>query len=182
MKNLLRESILEKRNSLSEQEVKSKSEIIKNSIFSMREFKDSKVVMFYVSFNSEVDTHEMIKEALKSKRIAVPKVVEKEMQPSLLIDFDQMIPFGKFDILEPIELLKIELKNISLIIIPGIAFDRKGHRIGYGYGYYDKFLRKIPKAVKIGIAFDFQIADKIPNEVHDVPLDIIVTEKEVIEC
>ena len=103
----------------------------------MREFKDSKVVMFYVSFNSEVDTHEMIKEALKSKRIAVPKVVEKEMQPSLLIDFDQMIPFGKFDILEPIELLKIELKNISLIIIPGIAFDRKGHRIGYGYGYYD---------------------------------------------
>jgi len=182
MKNLLRESILEKRNSLSEQEVKSKSEIIKNSIFSMREFKDSKVVMFYVSFNSEVDTHEMIKEALKSKRIAVPKVVEKEMQPSLLIDFDQMIPFGKFDILEPIELLKIELKNISLIIIPGIAFDRKGHRIGYGYGYYDKFLRKIPKAVKIGIAFDFQIADKIPNEAHDVPLDIIVTEKEVIEC
>ena len=148
----------------------------------MKEFKDSKVVMFYVSFNSEVDTHEMIKEALKSKRIAVPKVVEGEMQSALIIDFDQMIPSGKFNILEPIELLKIEPKNISLIIIPGIAFDRKGHRIGYGYGYYDKFLRKISKAVKIGIAFDFQIVDKIPNEAHDVPLDSIVTEKEVIKC
>ena len=182
MKNLLRDSILEKRNSLSEQEIKSKSEIIKNNVFSMKDFKDSKVVMFYVSFNSEVDTHEMIKEALKSKRIAVPKVVDGEIQPALLIDFEQMIPSGKFNILEPIELLKVDFKNISLIIIPGIAFDRKGHRIGYGYGYYDKFLRKIPKASKIGIAFDFQIVEKIPNEKHDVPLDIIVTEKEVIRC
>ena len=137
--------------------------------------------MFFVSFNSEVDTHDMIRNALKNKTIIIPKVAHHEIEPSFIIDFDNLIP-GKFGILEPIETMKIAYKNIDLILVPGIAFDKEGHRIGYGFGYYDKFLKKVPKAIKIGLAFDFQIVDKIPREMHDVPVDLIVTEERVVEC
>ena len=137
--------------------------------------------MFFVSFNSEVSTHQMIKEALKTKTAVIPKVVHHEIEPSVILDFDNLVP-GKFGILEPIETMKIAYKNIDLVLVPGIVFDKEGHRIGYGFGYYDKFLKKVPKAIKIGLAFDFQIIDKIPTEIHDVLVDMIVSEKRVIEC
>ena len=78
--------------------------------------------------------------------------------------------------------MKIAYKNIGIVLVPGIVFDMEGHRIGYGLGYYDKFLKKVPKAVKIGLAFDFQIVGNIPKETHDVLVDFIVTDKEVVEC
>ena len=78
--------------------------------------------------------------------------------------------------------MKIAHKNIDLVLVPGIVFDHEGHRIGYGFGHYDKFLRKVPKATKIGLAFDFQVVDKIPREMHDVPVDMVVTEKGIVEC
>lgn len=182
MKNQLKESILEKRNSLPKEEIDEKSGRIKDSLFSLLHYKKSKTIMFFVSFNSEVNTHEMIKEALKSKTVIVPKVAHHEIEPSLIIDFDNLVPSGKFGILEPIELMKMAYKNIDLVLVPGIVFDKEGHRIGYGLGYYDKFLKKVPKAIKIGLAFDFQIIDKILREMHDVPVDVIVTDKKVIEC
>jgi len=182
MKNQLKESILEKRNSLPQEEIIEKSNKIKNNLFNLAQYKKSKTIMFFVSFNSEVSTHDMIKESLKTKTVIVPKVAHHEIEPSVIIDFDNLVPGGKFGILEPIEAMKIAYKNIDLILVPGIAFDKEGHRIGYGFGYYDKFLKKVPKAFKIGLAFDFQVVDKVPREEHDVPVDLIVTEKEVIEC
>ena len=181
MKNQLKESILEKRNSLSKEEITERSKQIENNLFNLEQYKKSKTIMFFVSFNSEVNTHEMIKDALKIKTIAVPKVVGHEIEPSVIIDFDNLVS-AKFGILEPIELMKIAYKNIDLVLVPGIAFDKQGHRIGYGFGYYDKFLKKVPKAIKIGLAFDFQIVDKVPREEHDVAVDLIVTEKRVVEC
>lgn len=180
MKKSLRESMLEKRNSLAKDEIIKKSIKIQENLFGLDEFKKSKVVMFYVSFNDEAHTHDMIKESLKSKTIVVPKVANNEIEPSIIIDFDQLIPSGKFGILEPIEAAKINIKNIQVVIVPGIAFDKNGHKLGYGFGYYDKFLAKIPKALKIGLAFDFQIVDKLPIEGHDAPVDLVVTDKEII--
>ena len=181
MKNRLKESILEKRNSLAKEEIKEKSIQIQKSLFNLDSYKKAKIIMFFVSFNSEVSTHDMIKEALNNKTVIVPKVVGHEIEPSVIIDFDNLVT-GKFGILEPIELMKIAYKNIDLVLVPGIAFDGHGHRIGYGFGYYDKFLKKVPKAVKIGLAFDFQIVDKLPVEPHDVAVDLIVTENKIIEC
>lgn len=181
MKNQLKELVLEKRNSLPKDEILEKNEKIKDNLFGLEQYKKSKTIMFFVSFNSEVDTHDMIKEALKNKTVVVPKVIHQEIEPSVIIDFDNLMP-AKFGILEPIELMKIAYKNIDLVLVPGIVFDREGHRIGYGFGYYDKFLAKVPKAVKIGLAFDFQVVDKIPKEMHDVPVDLIVTDKGVVEC
>lgn len=182
MKNQLKDKILEKRNSLSKEEIAEKSRKIEDALFSLEQFKKSKTIMFFVSFNSEVYTHNMIKKSLKTKTTIIPKVMHSEIEPSVIMDFDNLIPSGKFGILEPIEIMKIAYKNIGLVLVPGIAFDREGHRIGYGFGYYDKFLRKVPKAVKIGLCFDFQVVDKVPREMHDVPVDFILTEERIIEC
>ncbi|MBI2101907.1 5-formyltetrahydrofolate cyclo-ligase [Candidatus Woesearchaeota archaeon] len=181
MKAQLKKSIVEKRNSLSTGDILQKSSQICKNLFNLEQYKKSKVVMFFVSFDNEVDTHEIIKDALKNKTVAVPKVVQREIEPSVIIDFYNLAP-AKFGILEPVGLMKIAYKNIDIVLVPGIAFDREGHRIGYGFGYYDKFLKKVPKAVKIGLCFDFQVVDKVPREEHDVPVDLIVTESKVIEC
>ena len=181
MKNQLKESLLEKRNSLPKEEIIEKSIKIQDSLFNLEQYKKSKTIMFFVSFNSEINTHDMIKLALKNKTVVIPKVAHHEIEPSVIIDFDNLIA-GKFGVLEPIETMKIAYKNIDLVLVPGIAFDIGGHRIGYGFGFYDKFLKKVPKAIKIGLAFDFQIVDKILAEQHDVPVDFIVTEEGVVEC
>ena len=182
MKSQLKESILEKRNSLSKEEITEKSSKIKNNLFNLDHYKKSKTMMSFVSFNSEVNTHDIIKNALKDKTVVVPKVAHHEIEPSVIIDFDNLVPSGRFGILEPIETMKIAYKNIGLVLVPGIVFDKDGHRIGYGFGHYDRFLAKVPKAIKIGLCFDFQVVDKIPREMHDVPVDMIVTEKRVVNC
>lgn len=181
MKNQLKESMLKKRNSLLKEEIIEKSRKIGQNLFNLEHYKSSKTVMFFVSFDSEAHTHEIIKEALTNKTVLIPKVVHHEIEPSLIIDFDNLIP-GKFGILEPIETMKIAYKNIDLVLVPGIVFDKEGHRIGYGFGYYDKFLAKVPKAIKIGLAFDFQVIGKIPREMHDAPVDLIVTDERIIRC
>ncbi|MDP3765419.1 MAG: 5-formyltetrahydrofolate cyclo-ligase [Nanoarchaeota archaeon] len=181
MKNQLKELILKKRKSLPKEEIIEKSKKIENNLFNLKQYKNSKTIVFFVSFNSEVHTHEMIRKSLKNKTIIVPKVVHHKLEPSVIIDFDNLIQ-GKFGILEPIETMKIAYKNIDLVLVPGIVFDKEGHRIGYGFGYYDKFLAKVTKAIKVGMAFDFQVVEKIPKEMHDVPVDLVVTEERVVEC
>ena len=166
---------------MTDKEILEKSSKIKNSLFSLEQYMNSKTVMFFVSFGNEASTHEMIKESLRNKTVIVPKVMHHEIEPSVIIDFDNLIPTGKFSIPEPIEIMKIAYKNIDLVLVPGIAFDKEGYRLGYGFGFYDKFLKKVPKAVKIGLAFDFQVVDKVPREEHDVPVNIIVTDKRVVE-
>ena len=182
MKAQLKQSIIQKRNSLTKQEIIERSIKIKNNLFNFEQYKKSNNVMFFVSYNGEVFTHEMIKEALKAKTIVVPKVENNQIVPSLILDFENLVPSGKFGILEPIEAMKIAHKNIGLVLVPGIAFDLQGNRIGYGLGFYDKFLRQVPKSVKIGLAFEFQIVDEIPHEGHDIPVDFVVTEERIIEC
>ena len=181
MKDEVKKKMLEKRKYLPKEEIIEKSRKIEANLFNLEQYKKSKTIMFFVSFNSEAYTHDMIRKSLKDKTVVVPKVVHHEIEPSVIIDFDNLIS-GKFGILEPIDVIKIAYKNIDLVLVPGIAFDKEGHRIGYGFGYYDRFLRKVPKALKIGLAFDFQVADKIPREAHDASVDLIVTDERVIEC
>ncbi len=146
----------------------------------MPEFINAETIAFYVSFSKEVFTHSMIKELLGKKRILVPKVVKGKITFYEINNFNELKP-GKFNILEPIASKKADYSEINLIIVPGIAFDKFGHRIGYGFGMYDVLLRSI-KCRKIGLAFNSQIVDKIPKEKFDVAVDKIITEKEVIDC
>ncbi len=137
--------------------------------------------MFFVSFGSEVYTHEMIKEALKNKVVVVPKLKNNSFLPYRIDDFNELNFKNKYNILEPENYnKKIDKNKIDLVVVPGIAFDKKGHRIGYGKGYYDVFLSDM-KSAKIGLAFNIQIVDALPIEEHDVKLNKVVTEKVIIE-
>jgi 5-formyltetrahydrofolate cyclo-ligase len=124
----------------------------------------------------------MVKEAIKDKIVIVPKVADNEIKPALITDFESLIPCGKFDILEPFDALIFDVKTINMVIVAGLAFDKKGNRIGYGYGYYDKFLKSVPKSLKIGLCYDSQIVEEIDSDEFDIPVDMIITEKGVIDC
>lgn len=182
-KEQFRKEFKEKRLSISTDEVKEKSMQIMERLFSSEAYKAAKTVMFYVSKANEVFTHDMIKRALNDKVVCVPKtnLKTKSIDAYSIKGFEQL-SVGTFYVMEPTEEAElIEPSEIDIIILPGLVFDRKGNRLGYGIGYYDKFLKKAG-AKKIGLAFDFQIAEKVPTEEHDVPMDVIVTEKEIVNC
>lgn len=187
MKQNLKSEILEKRKTLSKEDIEEKSSKVKENLYSLSEFKDAKNIMLYVSFNNEVDTQKLIKELLdnKEKTVVVPYVVKNNLilQLSEIKDFNELEP-KTLGILEPKEdkIKKFGINDVDLVIVPGIVFDKNGQRIGYGYGFYDRFLKTLEKNVKkVGFAFDFQLVDKIPEEQHDVPMDVVVTEKRILK-
>jgi len=175
MKKEMRKQILEKRNSLTKEEIKEKSKIIKKKLFSSEEYQQAKTVSFFVSFSSEVDTHDMIKEALKEKEVCVPVVQGDYMVLSKINGFGDLDKQGKYGILEPSSVIEVDKELVDLIIVPGVAFDRRGYRIGYGRGYYDKVLKDF-NGKTIGLAFSLQIVDSIPAEEHDIKVDRVITE------
>ena len=182
MKSRLKEEFMDKRNSLTKAQVIEMSKAVQKNLENLEQYKNAKTVMHFVSFGSEVSTHQMIKDAIGKKTVAVPKTVEHKIEPCILIDFDSMMPVQPYGILEPMDLMKLSHKSIEAVMVPGIVFDLEGHRVGYGMGFYDAFLKHVPNALKIGLCFDFQVVDSVPREEHDVPVDLIVTEKRIIEC
>jgi len=173
MKDSIRTDILSK-NIISKKE---KSEAIHKSLLDTEEYKDAKTVMFYVSTKNEVETHLMIKEALRHKSVLVPKVSGEEIVPIEIKDFSELIP-GAHDILEPMGGNVFQGK-IDLVIVPGVAFDQDKHRLGYGHGYYDKFLAQTD-AITIGLAFEENMVEKLPREPHDINVDKVITDKKII--
>ena len=184
MKTSIRKKVLEKRNNKKSEDLVRKSNQIKKRLFELEEFKSSKTVVFYVSINREVFTHDMIKEAIKTKRVVVPTInlKQKKLELSELKSFDHLAP-STFGILEPKkEFIKpIKLEDVDLIIVPGIAFDKKGNRVGYGKGYFDRLLEKT-KAPIVALGYDFQIVPSIECSHHDVRVNKIVTESRTINC
>lgn len=174
MKSIIKENMLEKRKYINHIEL---SKSIFDKLKETDEFKKAKSVMFYLSKPGEVITTEFLKEV--DKDIIVPVVEGDDIIPAYLLnqDFEK----GMFGINEPKNKLFTKKENIDLVIVPGIAFDEKGNRIGYGKGYYDKFLKDL-NVPKIALAYDFQIIDKVDAQKHDIPMDKIITEKRVIKC
>ena len=122
-----------------------------------------------------------------NKKIIVPKTIPetKELILSELKDYEQDLDIGVYGVLEPNKefIRPVSYDVIELVLVPGAVFDIKGNRIGYGAGYYDRFLSKLDESIpKIALAYDFQIVDKITPHEHDVPMDYIITEKRIIDC
>lgn len=181
----LRKEVLSRRRCQSEEEIKRKSLKIKERLFSLPLFEKSKVIMFYVSFGSEVRTEDAIKETInRSKRVVVPKTLlkEKRLLLSELRDYEKELERGTFNILEPKEecLREVSPQRLDLIIVPGVVFDEKGYRIGYGGGFYDRFLLEVDKIISIGLAFELQVVGEIPRQEHDLKVNLIITERRVI--
>ncbi len=186
-KTILRNKILEKKSLLSKKEIKEKSEIITKTLLDSDFYKEAKRIMTFVSMEKEVDTHPLIQEIIShNKSIVVPITLNKTKELLLselfslseleVRDFNIEVPKPEFTRL-------IEPKSVDLILVPGLAFAKDGHRVGYGGGYYDRFLEKIDKSVpKIGLAFDLQIVDNVPVEPFDIGVDFIISEKRIISC
>ncbi|MGI6538685.1 MAG: 5-formyltetrahydrofolate cyclo-ligase [Caldicoprobacterales bacterium] len=180
-KKKLRNAMIAKRDSIPDEKRKLKSLIIERKLRAHVFYQNADVIMTYVSFNSEVDTHSIIKNALDNgKRIVVPVSIPEGrlLLPCEITSLDDLKP-GTWGILEPAKEKRIiiEPKKIDLVIIPGIAFDSYKNRLGYGAGYYDRFLPSLRHdAVKVGIGFIEQIVDILPVEPFDVSLDMIVTD------
>ncbi len=180
MKNVLRQDAREKRQSLSPDSYATKSRIIRGKLEGLLQFISAKKIMAYVSTKEEVNTHDLIKDCIqKGQTICLPKVDGNEIKIIQVSSWEQL-ESGAFNILEPTsDDEAINPEDLDLIIVPGIAFDRRGHRLGFGRGFYDRILKKTT-AYKVGLAFHEQIIDEIPNEEHDVPMDLIITDTSLI--
>ncbi|MDO5707043.1 MAG: 5-formyltetrahydrofolate cyclo-ligase [Andreesenia angusta] len=188
MKNTLRKEILDKRKKLDSENLIIKSDKIKDSIIETDFYKNAKVIMAYIDFRNEVKTENFIKKAISDgKRVVIPiSIVEtRQLLLSEIIDYDRELDSGAYGILEPKKeyIREVDPDLVDLVLVPGVAFDRRGYRIGYGAGYYDRFLEKLRNETKkIALAFDLQIVEHAYEDSHDFPVEYIVTESEIIEC
>ena len=143
----------------------------------LRLYPHAESFLFFYPIRKEPDLTPLAEELIrKGKLVAFPKVVGKEIFPVMVNSLKELFP-GKFGVREPsLEFDRI-LTGIDVAFIPGLAFDRYGFRIGYGGGYYDRFLNSFPVKVKVGVCFSFQLFEKVPHDPFDVPVDYITTEK-----
>ena len=186
-KKLLREEILTKRSLLTQEKIQEYSNKIQNILYKMDEYKNAKRIMCFVSNGSEVDTHPLIDRAiLDGKSIVVPITVSKtkELLVSDLFSLSELeVGFYNIEIPKEEFLRLVDPETIDLILVPGVALAKNGYRVGYGGGYYDRFLAKLDSSVpKIALGFDLQVVDEVPTEHFDIPVDLILTEKGIIDC
>lgn len=188
MKKNIRREIMKRRNSLSREKILAGSRAIADRLTTIPNYQAAGTIMFYVSCGSEVSTYGMMETALKNKHlVAVPLVIPevRALKAILIHDLDRDLSPGFKGIREPDLDLGRELSavELDLIIVPGIAFDSMGNRVGMGKGYYDSFLKSIrPDAQKIALAFENQIITSIPADDNDVKMDMIITEERVVNC
>jgi 5-formyltetrahydrofolate cyclo-ligase len=183
-KESLRKELLRRRDTLPPDVRIKKSRLILETFFSLPEVAESAVILFYASFRSEVETMEMIEGALKEGlKVVLPRVDERRRLLSLhQIHELKELTSGYMGIPEPRpEINLVNPDGIDLIVVPGVAFDPKKSRLGYGGGYYDRLLKHKGKNVPaIGLAFEEQLVDKIRTEDFDVAMDLVVTDLRVI--
>ena len=183
-KHAVRKKILERRNACSASFIRARSARIAKRLFALPEFRRARSVLFYVSKGCEVDTHAMIKKAMRMrKKVVVPvtNTKRKTLLLSELRDFSDLAP-GAYGILEPGKgkIKKVPARSLELALIPGVAFDERGARVGFGGGYFDKLLKKV-RAPIVALAFDFQVVEEIACESHDARVHKIITERRVID-
>ena len=171
-KSILRKEIRARKKACPQEQLAAESVRIMQKLSEHPDFHRAEIVMLYASLPDEVQTLEFIGEWRNRKRIILPTVVGDDIVPVELIAGSGMVE-GDFHILEP-ENNPYE-GPIDLIVVPGMAFDRQGHRLGRGKGYYDRFLIKYPEVKTIGICFSFQLLDEVPAEPHDQLIDEIIT-------
>ncbi|BCJ87183.1 5-formyltetrahydrofolate cyclo-ligase [Effusibacillus dendaii] len=193
-KDGLRRQILHKRLSMSAAERADKQVRILKHLLTVPHLQQAETILLYLDFRGEVETEQIFRwgwNAGKTMAVPVSKPAERKIIPVRLNSFEELTA-GPYGIREPdmhVQLAAghlnalpdaLSVQELDVVIVPGVAFDRKGGRLGYGGGYYDRFLPQLrPNALKIGIAYQLQMVEQLPMETHDIPLDLIVTEKSV---
>jgi len=182
LKRRLRRSIIERRDALPAPERQAASLSIARTVMALDEMREASTVHLFASFGSEVDTSPIIERLLETGRRPVLPVVLAEqwtMEHAAISSLADLEP-GFKDIPEPkVSCPRVTPDKIDLVIVPGVAFDRSGGRLGYGGGFYDRFLAE-SAAPRVAVAFWLQVFDDVPRDEHDLPVHAIVTEREII--
>lgn len=178
-KSNLRKKYLFQRQQLALKEVSSMSNIIYDKVINTQGYKGAKSIFTYVSVKNEVDTIFLILKALDDqKKVAVPKVFNNGIMKFYNISSIEELKTSKFGLLEPSNTTNEAIPNeTTLFLIPGVIFDYSCNRIGFGAGYYDQYLKRFPGSRTIGLAFEEQVLKSIPYNDYDVPMEYVITEK-----
>ncbi|MCI7808123.1 5-formyltetrahydrofolate cyclo-ligase [bacterium] len=173
-KKQLRRMIRERKRAMTEAEIQSRSEALAQLLYASEAYRNAKTIYGYLPYNQEVRTVPMLEQALRDgKQVAVPKVFGDEMKFLYLQDLTQVAK-GYAGIPEPIADEPVAEDKTALVLMPGLAFDPKGHRIGYGGGFYDKFLAAEPDHPTLALCYEFQLLPKLETEEHDIPVDVVL--------
>lgn len=171
----LRRKMIQTRLGLSSEEYAVKSNLIISKLKNYHDFINAKTIGIYVSFKNEVNTAALIEEMIEIKKICVPKTKNHEMN-FYLINSLKELKKGNYGILEPNNDNLVNKKDIDLLIVPIVSYDKNHNRLGYGGGYYDRYLKDYCGNV-IGLAFNFQQVEKLPVKKFDIPIKTIIDEK-----
>ena len=180
-KKEIRSAIIRKRKAMTPETIAQGTGQILRRLCALPQYLDADVIYTFVGCKGEVDTTLLIEKAVADgKKVAVPKCIGDVMEFFFIESVDELKP-GMMDIPEP-EMLPEKQADVpdALMIMPGLAFGRDGSRVGFGGGYYDKFLAAHPDLVKVAVAFSWEIFESVPTSEHDIPVPVIVTDEEVI--
>ncbi len=175
-KKALRRAIGEKKRAMSESEIEQASGRLTEKFLNSDYYRDCRSIYAYLSYNQEVHTDALIRRAIQDgKRVAVPKVYGTEMRFLWLDNPDAVAP-GAYNIPEPIADEPVADDKTALVLMPGLAFDPQGHRLGYGGGFYDRFLAKETEHPLIALCYGFQLFEHLDTEAHDIPVDCVIAD------
>lgn len=181
-KSEVRSLLKQQRMELPQHDVEVFSKGIAKKIVSLEAFQEVRQIYCYLPILNEVDTEELIDMCYyMHKKVAVPKVVGDSME-FYNLTAKSSLQMSKFHVLEPVNGEKPDETVLGLMLVPGVAFDKRGYRIGYGKGYYDRYLKNKDHLITVGMAYDFQVKDEICEGEYDVPLHTIVTQKSIYYC
>ncbi|MBP3683896.1 MAG: 5-formyltetrahydrofolate cyclo-ligase [Oscillospiraceae bacterium] len=173
-KKELRATIRARKRAMTEEEIISRSEALGRIFLQSEAYKSARTIYGYLPYNQEVRTVPMLEQALKDgKRVAVPKCYGDEMRFIYMDDLSK-VEKGYANIPEPIADGPIADDETALVLMPGLAFDPQGHRIGYGGGFYDKFLSAEPNHPTLALCYEFQMLPALETEEHDIPVDTVL--------
>lgn len=173
-KKELRDAIRAKKRAMTPEEIEERSAQLGELLAGSPAYREADTIYGYLPYNQEVRTVPMLERALlEGKRVAVPKVYGEEMRFIYLADLSKVAK-GYSGIPEPIEDGPVAKDAHALVLMPGLAFDRQGHRIGYGGGFYDKFLAREPEHPTIALCYDFQLLPELETEEFDIPVDTVL--------
>ncbi len=179
-KDKIRKKILLKRKNLLKSDVNKLSGIISRKVLSIKKIKNANTFLVYLPINNEVDAKFIINFLIQNqKKIFVPAYIEKSWTICLLKNLDHL-KMNQLITLQPKKIIKADISEIDVAIVPGVAFDKSGVRLGFGKGIYDKLLSNF-KELKIGLAYDFQILERLPREQHDLDVDLLISENKILD-
>lgn len=173
-KAALRRQIREQKRAMTEEQINAASARLGELFAATEQYRNAKTIYGYLPYNQEVRTVPMLEQALKDgKRVAVPKVYGEEMKFIYMTDLTQ-IEKGYAGIPEPVADAPVADDPAALVLMPGLAFTKSGDRMGYGGGFYDKFLAAEPSHPTVALCYGFQMVDQLPTEQYDIPVDLVL--------